>query len=586
MKTSARAVFELTEEGVSQDATISSTNNSSFADISKLKTNTSSYTPFMTLEHNINILDGTLDIYNSSNVNFSYFSQSLSSDDRISNNQIVSQFSETHSIYGITFDFGVNDFLDEIEVDYFNGNNLIKSYNLYPNSSKYIANTTADSFNKIVIKFKRTKFPRMFSRLQYLGFGKIYNWCDEIITCNVTENINPISKEIKANTCQLTIYSDSDDFNMLNPNSDFLHLRKNQKINIYATYDGIEYHFGMFFLDSWDTSVKNVATFNLISPIGVLSRISCNDGWFCVNPLPGRIGDTTYSALKKIFDNYTSDIYSDLNYNVSTDLTTPLFGIIPLADYRKVIQVIAFCSCAMVNDTRDGIIKISKIINNKSSTTIKLNDILGDVKISRNILPTILELHYYYYPIMDGFTDSNYQRLVSITLEKGVNTKISSSKPIAWLRYKTSSNDQWTQIQDFNLYYFYFTPTETNTYIFDFIEQQFDNLSFENFNLSDKINRVENIIKIDNESLIFHGIDENENYTEFVSNIKSYYNKVPFTAEFKFINDGTVKTGDVITVQTDLDYKIKGYLIEQNINLSGGMISKAKVIGDVISDEV
>lgn len=588
MKTSVRASFELTEEGILDDANISTTSNSSFADISKLKTNVKDYTPFMTLEHNINILDGTLDIYDSSNIDLSYFSQGLSSESRISNNEIVVQFSKNHSIYGIALGFGVSNFLDEIEIDYYNASNLIKSYSLYPNVKNYTPNAFAESFNKIIIKFKSTRFPRMFSRLQYLNFGKIYNWDDEIISCNVTENINPISKEIKVNTCQLTVYSDSDDFNMLDPNSAFLYLRKNQKINIYATCDGTEYQFGMFFLDSWDASVKNVATFKLISPIGILSRILCYDGWICLNPLPDRVGDTTYSALKKIFDNYTSDIYSNLSYSVSSDLTTPLFGVIPLADYRKIFQVITFCSCAAVNDTRDGIIKISRIINNESSITITLNDILDEIKISRNELPTIMELHYYYYYLTDGINDDkDYKELCSLELTSGVKTKITSSKPISWVRYKTTSSSQWTQLTDFNLYYFYFTPSETNTYVFQFIEQEFDNTNFENFDLSDKINQVENVIKIDNEPLIFRGVDDNGNNSEFVENIKSYYNNVPFTAEFEFINNGTVKTGDVITVETDLGQKIKGYLIEQNINLSGGMISKAKVIGDVIStDEI
>ena len=43
MKTSVRASFELTEEGILDDANISTTSNSSFADISKLKTNVKFY---------------------------------------------------------------------------------------------------------------------------------------------------------------------------------------------------------------------------------------------------------------------------------------------------------------------------------------------------------------------------------------------------------------------------------------------------------------------------------------------------------------------------------------------------------------
>nr|DAH45703.1 MAG TPA: hypothetical protein [Caudoviricetes sp.] len=584
MKTSVRASFELAEESALKNATLSADNNSDFCNISKLKTNIAEYTPFMTLEHNINVLDGTLETFNSSSYDLSYFSTNLSDENCVSTNEIVVSLAETQSIYGITFDFGNIDFLDQISVDYMKDSEIIKSYDLYPDYRYYTADISAESFNKIVIKFKSTRFPRMFTKMQYLYLGKIYNWDDEVISCEITENVNPISKEIKTNTCSLSVYSEENEFNALDPNGPFRYLGKNQKIKLYVDCDGTEYSFGLFFLDTWDASVKNVIKFNLISPIGILSKITCYDGWFCLNPIeiPYREGDTVYSALKKLFDNYTSDIYSNLSYSVSENLTTPLFGTIPYGDYKKVIQAIAFCSCASVNDTRDGVIKVSRIIENESSSEINLNNILGEIKVSLIESPSSVELHCYDYEIHDQSEDDKYKDLTRLDLIKGVKTKIASSKPIEYVRYKKSGDSQWTYLDDYGLYCFYFTPAETDTYIFQIIEMESDNAGFRIFNISNKINQVENVIKIDSDPLIFHGVDDNGNDNEFIENIKKYYGNVPYMVEFEFINNGTIKTGDVVTVETDLGYKIKGYLIEQNISLSGGMISKAKVIGDVV----
>lgn len=589
MKTSVRASFELAEESALKNATLSADNNSDFCDISKLKTNISEYMPFMTLEHNINVLDGTLETFNSSSYDLSYFSTNLSDENCVSTNEIVVSLAETQSIYGITFDFGNIDFLDQISVEYMKDSEIIKSYDLYPNSRYYTSDISAESFNKIVIKFKSTRFPGMFTKMQYLYLGKIYNWDDEVLSCEITENVNPISKEIKTNTCELSVYSEENEFNALDPNGPFRYLGKNQKIKLYVDFDGTEYNFGLFFLDTWDASVKNVIKFNLISPIGILSRITCYDGWFALNPIetPYREGDTVYSALKKLFDNYTSDIYSNLSYSVSENLTTPLFGTIPYGDYKKVIQSIAFCSCASVNDTRDGVIKVSRIIENESSSEINLNNILGEIKVSLIESPSVVELHYTKYEYHDKTEDGKYKELTTLNLTKGVKTKITSSKPIEYVRYKKTSSSQWTYLSDtaYNLYYFDFTPAETATYTFQIIEMESDNSGLHIFDISEKTNQVENVIKIDSDPLIFHGVDDNGNDNEFIENIKKYYGNVPYMVEFEFINNGTIKTGDVVTVETDLGYKIKGYLIEQNINLSGGMISKAKVIGDVVVND-
>ncbi len=67
-ETKVMVEMDLTENGIVSDSTPSSTNNSTFADISKINEEHTPYSPFMTLEHNICILDGSLDVFDSENL--------------------------------------------------------------------------------------------------------------------------------------------------------------------------------------------------------------------------------------------------------------------------------------------------------------------------------------------------------------------------------------------------------------------------------------------------------------------------------------------------------------------------------------
>ena len=71
-RTNTVVEMDLTENGIVSDSTPSTTNNSSFADLSEINNEHTPYNPFMTLEHNICILDGSLEVFDSTNLDLSY----------------------------------------------------------------------------------------------------------------------------------------------------------------------------------------------------------------------------------------------------------------------------------------------------------------------------------------------------------------------------------------------------------------------------------------------------------------------------------------------------------------------------------
>lgn len=586
--TSVRATFYMSEPEIQNDAVPITTSNSVFANISKLGEIRKKYNPFITLEHNVNILDGSLEHFDLEESDLSYFSKTLSQDNLETNNEISINFSKLYSTNGISIDFGVDSFLGDIEIIYLRNNEVISNYIFTPNFSEESFTYGGTNFNKIIFKFKTTKFPRMFSRLQYLIYGKVYNWLSsDIISCNVVEKIHPISKEVQINTCELSIYSSEDIFNMLDESSDFKYLRKNQKFKIFSQIDGKEYEFGTFFLDTWDTTNTNISTFKLISPLGLLSNSTFYDGWFCLNPLPDRAGYTTYSAINKILD--ILNLNTKVDFNISEELNTPLFGIIPFGDYKSVLQTISFCSCAMIDDTRDGVIKIKNILGIDSEKTITLNQMFDKVIIHKNELPSTLELHYNLVELHSE-DEVQYDTLFEGYINTGNSQPIYSTQALEYVRYKKDGEETWNMISrnnDDSLYYINFTAPSDGKYIIQASKYVVNKENFKIFDISNLqySNQSENRIKIENEPLIFHGVDdEYSNDIEFINKIKTYYNSVPFMAEFQFINIENIKTGDLVTIETELNKKLKGYIIEQSINLSGGMISKAKLIGDSIDE--
>jgi hypothetical protein len=205
-ETRVKIEMDLTDENIGSDATPTTENNSNFADISRLNEPHSPYDPFMTLEHNISVLDGELNTFDESLLNLSYFSNSLSSDDCETGDKITINFSTIHSIAGITFDFGADNFLEKVTLSYFYGDKLLNSNDFYPNKQNFTEKYAGDNFNKITIEFNSTRFPRMFTRLQSISFGFVYTWgSGNILDCQIMEEVNPISGKVPINTCSVTI---------------------------------------------------------------------------------------------------------------------------------------------------------------------------------------------------------------------------------------------------------------------------------------------------------------------------------------------------------------------------------------------
>ena len=581
-KTKVMVEMDLTDVNIVGDSTPSAINNSTFADISKINKQHSSYSPFMTLEHNICMLDGSLEVFDKENLDLSYFSSTLSDDNCIANSKITIDFSGSHSIAGIGFDFGADSFLDKVTLTYLYENRVLNSNDFCPDSIIYTEKYGCEGFNKIEIKFDTTRFPRMFTRLQSIEYGFKYSWQDEnIISCQINEEVNPISSKVPINTCSVTIYDQSNEFNILNPKGVYKYLQTKQKFNIYGIINDTQKQMGVYFLDTWDGNKPYEITFNLISPLGILDRTTYFEGGI-IDTRP-----TAYDCLVNILNN--AGLTMNVDYTISDDLkSTNVLGLIPICSHKEAIQNVAFTANACIDDTRDGIIKIHRQ-NQDIRFTIEDNILFDNVNINKNEIVTGLDITLYKYDL--NFSESDYREVFNGYIDKNQTIRITSTEPIFGVKYKFGSAENFTYLDPNNndyttgKFYFDFTASVSGTYLIQI--QPFKVITTVYSKRSNVLpNHKENILKIDKATLLYddgfyfgyEGITGN--VSEFAKNLMNFYQYNTLKVEFEYLSDESILSGDRGSIFTEFNQYLIGSMLSQRINAGSGFLTSGVMIAN------
>ena len=581
-ETKVKVEMNLTENGIVSDSTPSSTNNSPFADISKINNEHTSYSPFMTLEHNICILDGSLNVFDEAKLNLSYFSNTLSNDDCTTTDKITVTFGNSHSLAGLELDFGTDSFLDKVTLTYFDSNTILDANDFYPNSTVYTEKYGCEGFNKIEIEMSTTKFPRMFTRLQGIKYGFKYLWQEEnIISCQINEEVNPISSKVPINTCSVTIYDKSNEFNILNPQGVYKYLQTKQKFNIYSVVNGTQRQMGVYFLDTWDGNKPYEITFNLISPLGILDRTTYFEGgiigWSKQNM-------TAYDCLSNILNDAGLTINTD--YTKSNDLkNTTVLGLIPICSHKEAIQNVAFTANACIDDTRDGIIKIY-IQNQDTRFTLESNILFDNINVSKNEIVTGLDITLYKYDL--NTLESDYREVFNGNINENQTIRITVQEPIFNVRYKFVNDQDFTTYTGFTegKFYFDFTASLSGTYLFQILPFKVSTTVYKKRNGHVFPNHKENILKIDKATLLFDrgyffGTEITVgNIETFANNLMNFYEYNTLKVEFEYLSDCKILSGQRGSIFTEFNQYLIGSMLSQRTNAGSGFLTSGVMIAN------
>ena len=305
----------------------------------------------LVLGHNSMIMDGTASEFPDVPTDVAYMSTERSGADCkfATNPKIVITFDGNHSSAGLTFYFA-DHYPGLMTVTWFNskGSKLVAD-NFKPNTLTFFASKQVSNFTKIEIEFIETVWPEQYIQLQYILYGKnLFFSGDTVQTASITEELDVTGSEISINNGSIDILDEDDEFNIGNNAGDWQYVQKMQQVHLKEYQDDTEIEMGTFFIE--DFSFKdNVVTFNLIDSVGILDLYTFYSGDIYTNVKAGTV-------IKAIFDTVGS-----LKYEVEEDIAnTLLTGYLGVVTCREALQMVAFITGAIVDDSRSDTIRIKK----------------------------------------------------------------------------------------------------------------------------------------------------------------------------------------------------------------------------------
>lgn len=461
------------------------------------------------------------------------------------------------------------------------------------------------------------------------GQGILTFKSENIISCNIVEEVDPISNKLPIDTCDVVLYSDKDIFNILNAEGISGYLNRGVpfaillKIPNQSLEETEEINFGKFYLDTWDGTHRFEGQFHLVSILGILDKIRNKSEYYISG------------EKKQIYSNIFDDIYSKLSqqyktmfeFNTDKLIGSPtnelqVAGLLPAgASIKDWIQTIAFSGNLTVEDSRSKDLIISPIdydyqdIYEEEIPVIDKAEIFDQVKITSLELVTDVSVNVNYYFLINFIFDDNidecrkngrplnpaedYTQLNNLPInpntgEINKNTKYSySSEHIisSYLILKSeTNNDDWMREYEYspksqedlsNSFAYTFQETAYYRIYVSYVQKRTEQILTKQ--LPNRESRQINSVEIKDNPLIT-GNNPNAQTTgnakECANNLLKYYSTIKLQIEFECLCLNNLRTGRKAHIWTPYGDYVSGFITKQEINLAGGFLTKVTALCD------
>jgi len=353
--TSTRIVFGLFDLAIKQDSTPSSTSDlQTFSKVDDLRTGNVERFPYATYEPDFWLLDGTYKFLPADDdaVHVGMMSLDMSDEngDFATPPVLTIDFGDAYSTDALTLRFSsiTGDYANSINVQYNDGGGEIRQDDYTPTTPVFTTDQAVADFTQIVITFNSTNRPYRYLRVQGIDYGDVIEFTDaDIQEAVIVEDVKPLSTELRSNTLDFTIYSESETFTPFNA---VMVPTERQPIWVYETVDDAECFMGAFFLQSWKNISERLIEFHCVDYIGLLDAVPCDGG--------------IWSATSVDIIDLLTDLLGD--ENIPFDLDSTLFpldvrGWLPICTLREALQLIAFAVGSAVDCSRSHTIRIYPI---------------------------------------------------------------------------------------------------------------------------------------------------------------------------------------------------------------------------------
>ncbi len=418
MTTSCEFRFRLIDVTAREDATLSVSENQSFADIEDTNLEEAISTPqVVTLEPDFGWPLGTetkLMPDQPEETSWGWWSVAQSGADGSFENPptLIVDFSEPHSSAGVTLTF-VGTLPGVVNIVWYDlDGTLLDDEYFSPDDWTYFCDCQVENYGRIEIAVISMSMPHRYMRMTAIVFGALKVLGDSMVTSAIlTEEIHPVSFSLPVNTLELGFYNSDGTFALLSPVGAYKLFQYKQEIEAYQTVDGEETFLGNFYVDTATGTVDAETTLSCICAAGVLAGIEFYGGVYVDTP----VGDLLDELLvSEDFEYSLDDSFSD----------TTVTGYLPICTKREALRQLAFAIGAIVQFLRDDSIQITPVPITVSTSISPSRKILGH-EVTLEDLVTQVDVTAHSYSL-----SSDLESLNASTRAVGTHT-ITFSSPVS-----------------------------------------------------------------------------------------------------------------------------------------------------------
>lgn len=352
MATSALVALGLYDVTARADSVPSCGQQAAFTPASNLTAEPAERGKYITLEENFFLLDGSFTPFPEEDGNFGLWSAALCGADGTFEEPpvLTISFSGPHTSAGLTFHFDRQGGGWPVLLDcrwYDGSDGLLDAVTFSPDSADYFLDRKAEGYRKLVLTVRKMNAPFRYFKLDSIeyGFRMVFDG-ESLLEASVLEEADPSGGTVSVNTLDFTGFTQDGSFSMLNPSGRYSAIQQGQKAEVTAVQDDECRPFGVFYLDSWESSGENGVRFTAVDAVGVLEQQSFPGGMYEQKPAG--------ELLEELFSG--SGIY----YEAEGTLTSKTFsGYLARTNRREALQQIAFAVGGTVVCGRDGTISIA-----------------------------------------------------------------------------------------------------------------------------------------------------------------------------------------------------------------------------------
>ena len=321
------------------DLTVSCEDKQEFSNLSLLKLTNVEYKKFATLEKNLWVLNGTFKNFpdDPEQENFALWSNSMSDENGNFETPIKIElnFSNYESAAGLTFRFSTltDDYAKNINVKWYQNDTLLSEKDFELDRAECFCENSVSNFNKIIISCLSTNNPYRYLKIQDIVYGTVRLFEeDELRSINLLEDISLTSEELKINTLDFVLNNKA--------LIDFIFQKKQPLV---LSRNGVL--LGTFFIESSKRRSKTLYEISAVDWIGVMDKM----------PFVG--GTYTNETVANLIANIMGDIPYELDDNIANKT---LSGTLEACTRREALLQVVFASCAIVDPSRNSVVRIFK----------------------------------------------------------------------------------------------------------------------------------------------------------------------------------------------------------------------------------